>query len=173
VSAIQQIESPKNRHELRRFLGLTGFFRRFIQKYAQIAAPISELLKGTVSFSWEFKQEKAFQTLKKNLIENPILQLFNPKSETELHCDASSLGLSGMLLQRGTDGHFHLVHAISKKATVVEKNYHSSKMELMAVVWSINRLRPYLAGVKFTVVTDCQALVHLNAKRTSNPQIAR
>lgn len=173
VSAIQQIEPPKDRHEVRRFLGLTGFFRRFIPKYAQIAAPISELLKKSVSFSWEHKQEEAFQTLKKKLTESPILQIFNPASETELHCDASSLGLSGMLLQRGIDGRLHLVHAVSKKATAVEKNYHSSKMELMAVVWSITRLRPYLVGMKFTVVTDCQALVHLNAKKTSNPQIAR
>lgn len=173
VSAIQLLEPLKDRHGVRRFLVLTGSFRRFIPKYVPIAAPISELLKNTATFNWGTNQSVAFNKLKRMLVESPILQLFNPGRDTELHCDASSLDISGMLLQRGTDGHMHLVHAVSKKATAVEKNYHSSKMELMAVVRSINWLRPYLAGMKFTVVTDCQALVHLYAKKTSNPQIAR
>lgn len=65
------------------------------------------------------------------------------------------------------------MHAVSKKTTTAERHYHSSKQELMAVVWSMCRLRPYLIGIKFLVVTDCQAIVHLNTQKTLNPQVAR
>lgn len=99
--------------------------------------------------------------------------MFNHEAETELHCDASSIGLSGMLLQRGADKKLHLIHAVSKKTTSAERNYYSSKQELMAVVWSMSRLRQYLIGIKFLVITDCQTIVHLNTQKTLNPQIAR
>lgn len=69
VTAIQQMNNPKDRHEVRRFLGLTGFFRRFIPFYAQIAAPISELLKNGRGFNWGPDQEEAYQTLKSKLTE--------------------------------------------------------------------------------------------------------
>jgi len=171
--AIQQYPKPKNKHEVRRFLGLCGFFRRFIPRYAEIARPISDLLRDNVQFVWTVSQEEAYNNLKDRLISKPVLQVFNPNADTELHCDASSVGLSGMLLQRGEDKRLHLVHAVSKKTTSAERHYHSSKQELMAVVWSMCRLRPYLIGIKFLVVTDCQAIVHLNTQKTLNPQVAR
>lgn len=169
VQAVQQFPTPSNKQEARRIFGLCGFFRRFVPRYAEIAQPISDLLKDNVPFTWLTLQNDAFQELKDRLTSQPVLQLYNPRAETELHCDASSVGLSGMLLQRGVNNRLHLVHAVSKKTTAAERNYHSSKQELMAVVWSISRLRPYLIELKFLVVTDCQAIVHLNTKRTINP----
>jgi len=171
--AIQQYPKPKNKHEVRRFLGLCGFFRRFIPRYAEIVRPISDLLRDNVQFEWTVPQEEAYNNLKDRLVSKPVLQVFNPNADTELHCDASSVGLSGMLLQRGEDKRLYLVHAVSKKTTSAERHYHSSKQELMAVVWSMCRLRPYLIGIKFLVVTDCQAIVHLNTQKTLNPQVAR
>jgi len=174
TSAIQDMKPPVNQHEVRRYLGLTGFFRRFVPRYAEIARPLTELLKDSVSFKWKAEQEQAFENLKHCITSSPALQLFNPSSYTELHCDASQVGLSGMLLQRGeVDKKMHLVHAVSKKTTTAEKNYHAGKLELMAIVWSITRLRHLLIGIPFTVITDCQAIVHLNTKRTVNPQVAR
>jgi len=78
-----------------------------------------------------------------------------------------------MLLQRGEDKRLRLVHAVSKNSTSAERHYHSSKQELIIVIWSTCRLRPYLIGIKFLVVTDCQAIVHLNTQKTLNPQVAR
>ncbi|CAI6375032.1 unnamed protein product [Macrosiphum euphorbiae] len=175
VQAIQQYPRPRNKHEVRRFLGLCGFFRRFIPRYSDIARPISELLKDKVPYMWTTLQEVAFQTMRVKLVSRPVLQLYNPTAHTEVHCDASSDGLSGMLLQRNGDGdnQLHLVHAVSKKTTPEERNYHSSKLELMAVVWSLNKLRHYLIGIKFLIITDCQAIVHLNTQKTVNPQVAR
>jgi len=174
TSAIRDMKQPVNQHEVRRYLGLTKFFRRFVPRYAEIARPLSELLKDSVLFKWTAEQEQAFNKLKHCLTSSPALQLFNPSSYTELHCDASQVGLSGMLLQRGeSDKKMHLVHAVSKKTTAAEKNYHADKLELIAIVWSITHLCHLLIGIPFTVITDCQAIVHLNTKRTVNPQVAR
>jgi len=168
------MKQPVNQYEVIRYLGLTGFFRRFVPRYAEIARPLSELLKDSVPLKWMAKQEQAFEKLKHCIISSPALQLFNPSSYTELHCDASQVGLSGMLLQQGeSDKKMHLVHAVSKKTTTAKKNYHAGKLELMAIVWSITSLRHLLIGIPFTVITDCQAIVHLNTKRTVNPQAAR
>jgi len=156
VQAIQQYPRPKNKHEVRRFLGLCGFFRRFIPHYSDMARPTSELLKGEVPYEWTTEQENAFNTMRYKLVSRPVLQLFNPTADTEVHCDASSEGLSGMLLQKNSEGdnQLHLVQAVSKKTTPTERNYHSSKLELMAVVWSL-------------------AIVHLNTQKNVNPQVAR
>ncbi|GBN32766.1 Transposon Tf2-8 polyprotein [Araneus ventricosus] len=78
-----------------------------------------------------------------------------------------------MLLQLGSDDKWHLVYCVSKKTTETENKYHSSKLELMAIVWKLERLRQFLLGISFTVVTDCKALIYMNAKKSSNPQIAR
>lgn len=116
---------------------------------------------------------EAFDDLKQRIGKAPVLALYNPKAETEVHTDASSRGLSGLLLQKGPDGQFHLMYAVSKQTTAVEKMYHSSRLELMAMVWTIDRSRSFLLDIQFTMVTNCQALMYLNAHSTKNPQIDR
>jgi len=175
VQAIQQYPRPRNKHEVRRFLGLCGFFRLFIPRYSDIARPISELLKEKMPYMWTTLQEETFKTMKDKLVSRPVLQLSNPIAHTEVHCDASSERLRGMLLQRNRNGEnqLHLVQAVSKKTTPEEINYHSSKLDLMAVVWSLNKLRHYLIGINFLIITDCQAIVHFNTQKTVDPQVAR
>lgn len=107
--AIQQYPKPKNKHEVRQFLGLCGFFRRFIPRYAEIARPISDLLRDNEQFVWTVSQEEAYNNLKDRLVSKPVLQVFNPNADTELHCNASSVSLSGMLLQRSEDKRLYLV----------------------------------------------------------------
>ncbi|KAL4082812.1 hypothetical protein QTP88_029468 [Uroleucon formosanum] len=147
--AIRDMKQPVNQHEVRRYLGLTGFFRRFVPHYTEIARPLTELLKDSIPFKWKAEQEQAFEKLKHCKTSSPALQLVNPSSNTELHCDAS------------------------QKMTIAEKNYHAGKLELMAIIWNITRLRYLLIGIPFTVITDCQAVVHLDTKRTVNPQVTR
>lgn len=98
VQAIQQFPMSKNKHEVQRFLGLCGSFQRFIPHYVVLAQPISDLLKNNMLFEWTRLQEDAFNDLRDRLVSKPVLQMFNPSAETELHCDASSVRLSGMLL---------------------------------------------------------------------------
>lgn len=92
---------------------------------------------------------------------------------TQVHTDASSKGLSGFLLQGDNENDLHLVYAVSKKTTAAESMYHSSRLELYAIVWTLLRLRPFLLSLKFTVVTDCQALINLNLNKSVKPQVAR
>ncbi|UYV72237.1 hypothetical protein LAZ67_9002287, partial [Cordylochernes scorpioides] len=173
IKAIEEFPEPKNVHDIRRFLGLTNFFRRFVKDFARKAEPLSRLTKKGLQFEWKEEQRRSFGGLRKDLVEYPVLAHYNPELKTEVHCDASAEGLAGMVLQMDEDGKWRLVYCVSKKTTEAEKMYHSSKLELMAIVWTLDRLRQFLVGIKFTVVTDCQALVYMNAKKTTNPQIAR
>lgn len=99
------------------------------------------------------KQEDAFVQLKKVLSQEPVLKMFNPEAETtELHTDACAYGLAGMLFQRDTPlDKLRLVHCVSKRLTEAEQHYHSSKLELMAMVWSVKRLRSYLLGIQYMI----------------------
>lgn len=173
IEAIAKYVEPRTVHEVRQYLGLTGFFRRFIANYAQIARPISDLTRGGVSFKWGSAQQRAFEDLREKLINGPVLQLYNPKAETELHTDASSMGFGGLLLQKDNNELMRLVYCVSKKTTEEEAKYHSSKLELFAILWCVERLRSMLIGIKFKIITDCQALMAINVVKTKNSQIAR
>uniref|UniRef100_A0A2S2NVX6 RNA-directed DNA polymerase n=1 Tax=Schizaphis graminum TaxID=13262 RepID=A0A2S2NVX6_SCHGA len=93
---------------------------------------------------------------------------------TELHTKASTFGLGAMLLQSSVEGDpLKLVYCASRKTSDAETRYHSSKLELLCVVWAVNKLRQFLLGIKFTVLTDCQALTYLNSSKSVNAQVAR
>lgn len=98
--AIKNFPQPSNVKAVQSFLGLTGFFRKFIAHYATIARPLTELLKKDQKFNFGSTQMNAFEELKRKLCEDPVLRLYNPKAETELHTDASALGYSLQSLER-------------------------------------------------------------------------
>jgi len=99
VEAIQGWPIPKTVTQVRSFLGLAGFYRRFVQDFSTIAAPLHELTNKGVSFSWDEAQENSFNILKDKLTHAPLLQLPNFKKTFELECDARGIGLGGVLLQ--------------------------------------------------------------------------
>jgi len=173
--AISDFPTPVDVTSLKRFLGLTSFFRRFVEGYAIIAESLTRLTKKNADFLWSDEQDSAFRVLKDRLTEPPVLTMFDPNAEvTELHTDASSLGLGAMLLQsKKTGGSLKLIYCISKKTSDSESKYHSSKLELMCVVWAMSKLRQFLLGLQFVVYTDCQALVYLNSFKATNAQVAR
>ncbi|KAK8787039.1 hypothetical protein V5799_023187 [Amblyomma americanum] len=173
VRAIDEFSVPKDLHEVKRFLGLTSFFRRFVPRYAALSEPLSRLTRKREAFHWDQDQEDAFQALKSALTSHPVLQVYSTKARTEAHIDACANGLAGILLQADENDVLHPVYYVSKKTSPAERFYHSSKLELLAIVWTVERLRPFLVGIEFTLVTDCQALVYLNAAKTLKPQTAR
>lgn len=172
-NAVRDYPKPRNVHETRRFLGLTSYFRRFVNRYAERARPLTDLTKKNIEFIWGNAEQRSFEDLKNALVQEPVLRMYDPRARTQLHCDASADGLAGVLMQKKEQGGWQAVHYLSKKTTDAERKYHSSKLELMAIVFCVNRLRQYLIGIPFEIVTDCQALTYLNAQRTVNPQIAR
>jgi len=174
VEAITNFPIPKDAHEIRRFLGLLGYFRRFIVNYAIVAEPLTRLTGKDVPYQWGPSQETAFENLKKVLSLEPVVRMYDPSAAvTEVHTNANSKALSGILLQGPKTTNLHMVYAVSKKKTNAESLYHFSRLELYAIIWTINRLRPYLLGTRFTVVTDCQVLTYLNLHKSTKPQIAR
>lgn len=173
LQGIIDFPRPDDAHGVRRFLGLTGFFRRFVPRFAERAEPLSNLLKKNRRFTWTDNEERAFLDLKGTLGTSPVLQMYSPKRRTELHTDASASGLAAMLMQADDADQLRLVYAISRRTNAPERNYHSSKLELLAIVWAVSRLRTLLINIEFKIVTDCQALVYLCANKTKNPQIVR
>lgn len=103
TEAIMRFPTPRNLHEVRQFLGLTGFFRKFVRNYLHTAVSLTELLKEERGFVWESPQEEAFRQLKKTLRNPPVLAIYNPECQHEVHTDASAVGIAGILFQRAKD----------------------------------------------------------------------
>lgn len=173
IEAVTQFKTPTNVHEVRQFIGLASYFRKFIKNFARVAQPITKLTKNAVSWHWDKPQEDAFISLKQVLTEEPVLSLYNSTLETQVHTDASKLGLGGILVQKQIDGVWKPVAYVSRQTSEVEQRYHSFELEALAVVFSVQKFRVYLSGIKFTVVTDCNALRAVWVKRDMSPRIGR
>jgi len=160
--------------QVQSFLGLTGYFRKFIPQYSIIARPLSNLLKNEVKFHFDEEQEHAFQQLKNILCQEPVLQLYRANAETELHTDASSQGFGAILLQRNIkDQFFHPIYYASWKTTEAESKYMSYELEVLAIIKALNKFRVYLLGITFKIVTDCQAFSLTMNKKDLCVRVAR
>ena len=178
VRAISEFPSPNDQSPpkrvkaLRSFLGMISFFRRYINHFSSVAVPLYNLLKKKVSWNWGDAQQKAFDVLKKNLLDCPSLSHFDDDGEYELHTDASSFGLGAVLLIRKGDDLFP-VEFISRRLSDAEVNYHVNDLECLAIVWATARLRYFLFGRKFTVKTDSNVIRWLCQKKELKGKFAR
>jgi hypothetical protein len=173
TAAVDNFKRPTSVHEVRQFLGLAGYFRKFIRGFASIAFPLTELIKKDNPWCWTDSQEKAFAELKRALVNRPILVPYHNNLETQLHTDASVRGIGGMLLQVQPDQTLKPVAYFSRVTTPAERVYHSYELETIAVVECLKRFRIYLLGRHFKLVTDCTAVRYTFAKRDLIPKIAR
>ncbi|KAI8425605.1 hypothetical protein MSG28_011422 [Choristoneura fumiferana] len=173
IEAVEGFPVPTSQHNVRQFLGLASFFRRFVPGFSIIAKPLTHLLKKDVSWSWGKEQQTAFTTLKQKLVEKPTLALYDPLAETELHTDACKLGLGAILLQRDANNKLKPVAFYSRQTTPEEQNYSSYDLETLAVISALRKFRVYLVGISFKVVTDCNSLRATFQKRDMIPRVAR
>lgn len=174
ISCVIDFPRPTNQHTVRQFLGLVGYFRKFIRNFAQVAHPLNKLLKKDSLWCWTDEQEEAFKDLKERLIKRPILSIYDPTAVIELHTDASKLGIGGILLQKTPSGcAFHPVAFYSRQTTPEEKHFHAYELETLAVICSLKKFRVYLFGQSFKIVTDCSALRSTFLKRDLIPRVAR
>jgi len=173
VNAVEKFPQPKKIVDVQRFLGLTNYFRKFIENYAVKTKPLNDLLRKSSTFNFDENCQQAFKRLKQDLIAFPVLRLYNPLLATELHTDACSLAIAGILLQKQGSKIWAPVAYYSQTTNNVESKYHSFELEMLAIVKSVERFHIYLYGLDFTVVTDCNALVHAINKANLNPRIAR
>lgn len=174
ILAVKEFPVPRNIHEVRQFLGLASYFRKFVKGFGEIARPLTSLLKKQNLWKWTDTENQAFTNLKARLVERPVLALYDPKLDTELHTDASALGIGGILLQwQSNPRELKPVAYFSRQTTAEERYFHSYELETLAVVCSLKKFRVYLLGLKFTVMTDCNALRTTLTKRDLIPRIAR
>lgn len=171
--AISDFARPTNQRIVRQYLGLTGYFRRFIPKYSEIAAPLYALLRKKAKFVWTEKQEKAYLILKFALTNQPVLTLYVPTDKHEVFCDASSHGLGGILMQIDQEGISRPVSYFSRCTTDQESVWSSYELETIALVETLRRFRYYLLGKHFIVYTDCRSLEQAYSKRKMIDKIAR
>lgn len=174
IQAVQEFPRPTNVHQVRQFVGLASFFRRFVRNFACFARPLTRLTKTDVIWAWGEEQEAAFLDIKSKLTTRPVLALYNADFITEVHCDASKVGIGGILLQKcSEEAPLQPVAYFSRQTTREEEFWHSYELETMAVVMSLKRFRVYLIGIPFKVITDCSALRATLTKRDLLPKVAR
>lgn len=158
VEAVKNWPLPKNLHDVRSFHGLVSFYRRFIQNFSSIMAPITECMKSR-KFYWTEEATVAFQTITEKLITAPVLILFDFSKPFELHCDASKVCIGAVLSQQGRPIAYH-----SEKLNGSKMNYITYDVEFYAVVQALKHWRSYLAHNEFILYSDHEALKHLNAQ---------
>ena len=174
VEKIEQAERPRTKKQVRAFLGLTGYYRKFIQNYAEIATPLTDLTKkgNPEKVVWGEAEENAFQRLKAKLVERPILKMSSPSYKYVLRTDASGVGVGAMLLQEYPDGVFPVAYA-SKKLLPREQNYSVIERECLAVVFGVKKFERYLYGIEFTIQTDHAPLAWLTRSKVQNARCMR
>ncbi|GKE39855.1 putative reverse transcriptase domain-containing protein [Tanacetum coccineum] len=145
IESIKDWVTPKSPTEIRQFLGLVGYYRRFIEGFSKIAKPITKLTQKKIQFVWGDKQETSFQLLKQKLCSAPILALPEGSKDFIVYCDASKKGLGAVLMQREK-----VIAYASRQLKIHEKNYTTHDLELVVVVFSLKLWRYYLYGTKIT-----------------------
>ena len=173
IEAVSKFPKPTTPHNVRQFIGLASFFRRFVKNFSLVAQPLTKLLKKDTEWRWTKDEHDAFEKLKRMLVNRPILALYNPNAETEFHTDASKIGIGGILLQRIGGESFKAVAYFSRQTALEEQHWSSYELETLAVVASLNRFRVYLVGIDFKIVTDCNSLRATFNKKDMIPRIAR
>ncbi|GJR42131.1 putative reverse transcriptase domain-containing protein [Tanacetum coccineum] len=163
IEAIKDWASPKTPTEIRQFLGLASYYRRFIEGFSKIAIPMTRLTQKSVKFKLGEKVEAAFQLLKQKLYSAPIFTLPEGSENFVVYCDASHKGLGAVLMQREK-----VIAYASRQLKVHEKNYTTHDLELGAVVFALKMWRHYMYGTKCVVFTDHKSLQHILDQKELN-----
>jgi len=140
---------PLNATEVRNFLGLAGYYRRFVEGFSSISAPLTKLTHKATKFQWTEACEQSFHELKKRLTTAPVLTLPDGNEGYVVYCDASRIGLGCVLMQHGK-----VIAYASRQLRKHEQNYPTHDLELAAVVFALKIWRHYLYGVHIDVFTD-------------------
>lgn len=173
VKAIIDFPVPRTVKQVRSFLGMTGWYRRFVANYADVSAPITSLLQKNKTFTWTTEAEEAFKVLKTALTTAPILTHPDFTKPFVIQCDASSSGVGSVLYQIGGDNEEHPIAYFSKKLNSAQRNYSVTELECLAAVLSVKKFRQYVEGSRFTIVTDHASLKWLMVQKDLSGRLAR
>ncbi|GJU38145.1 putative reverse transcriptase domain-containing protein [Tanacetum coccineum] len=163
IEAIKSWAAPTTPTEVRQFLGLAGYYRRFIEGFSLISKPLTKLTQKNKKYEWGSEEEEAFQTLKQKLCSAPILALPEGTEDFVVYCDASLKGYGAVLMQREK-----VIAYASRQLKVHEENYTTHDLELGAVVFALRLWRHYLYGTKYVVFTDHKSLQYILNQKELN-----
>ena len=165
IDAIKSWPAPKNIHELRSFLGLASFYRRFVKKFSQVASPMTNLLTKTTPYSWQEAQQESFEKIKQALILAPVLTIPDQDLPFTVTTDDFDIALGTVLSQDQGQGDQPAAFE-SRKYSPAEKNYSTHEKELLTIIHALKVWRVYLEGNAFTIITDHASLEYLQTQHT-------
>ena len=174
MEKILSASRPTTKTQVRSFLGLVGFYRRFVPRFSEIALPLTEATKKSRPkvIEWTTDCARAFEELKQAFCEAPICCLPDLEQRFVLRTDASGTGLGALLLQDQGQG-LQPIACASKKLLPAERNYSTVEKELLGIVWGVQKFTSYLYGREFTLQSDHAPLVHLNNFKAQNARLMR
>ncbi|GKB43443.1 reverse transcriptase domain-containing protein [Tanacetum coccineum] len=168
IEAVKNWKAPRTSTEVRSFLDLAGYYRRFIENFSKIAKSLTILTQKSKTFDWGEEHELTFQTLKNKLCNTPVLALPDGLEDFVVYCDAFGVGLGCVLMKRGK-----VIASASSQLKIHEKNYTTHDLELGAVVFPLKIWRHYLYGTKSVIYTDHKSLQHIFSQKELNRQQRR
>src|SRR4051812_14953266 len=155
--------APTTQTEVRGFLGLAGYYRKFVEGFSSIARPMTQLLKKDQKFVWTEKCEASFQELKRRLVSAPVLTMSDLTKSFDVYCDASKVGLGCVLMQVGK-----VIEYLSRQLKLHELNYPTHDLELADVVLALKIWRHYLMGHRCGIYTDHKSLKYIFSQKELN-----
>ena len=173
IEKVKNWPEPKKVKEIQQFLGLCGYYRKFVKDFAKIAAPMINLVKRETKWSWDQEVKNSFEKLKEALISYPILQQPDFNREFILYTDASGLAVGAILSQKDDEGNEYVCHYASRTLKGPECHYGISEKECLAVLWAVKLFRVYLYGKRFSIITDHSALKWLMTIKDVSGKLAR
>lgn len=173
IDCIKNWPPPKNLKQVRGFLGICGWYRRFIHNYADLTCPITDVLSNKKKFVWPAEAQEAMEKLKAILTSAPVLQNPDFQKKFYLHCDASNFGIGAVLVQLSPEKDELPIAYMSKKLSRAQRNYSVTERECLAVILAIEKFRCYLELQEFEVVTDHSSLLWLMRQQNAAGRLAR
>ena len=173
IQAIQNLAPPTDIKGVRSFLGMTGFYRQCMSNYAAVAEPLETLKRKHAHFQWGTPQQNAFEQLKGLLTSSSVMAAPKINHPYKLYTDACEYAVGAILVQEDEKGVERVIQYISHPLSTTQRKWATIEKEAFAVVYAINKLRPYLYGAKFTVFTDHKPLTSLFTKDMQNTKIQR
>lgn len=173
IQTIQNFQPPKTRKQVQAFLGFINFYRKFIRDLSQDTGYLSKLTKKDAKWIWGDTQQQTFERIKQKFIEDIIIQFPDFDREFYLNTDASATHLGAELYQINEEGQHQTLGFVSRTLKAAERNYNTTELELLAIVFACKKFRNYLLGNKVKVLTDHHALTFLNTCQLLNARLIR
>ena len=170
VSIIKNLMPPTTVKGIRSFLGHAGFYRRFIRDFSKIARPLCRLLEKDAKFKFDESCQRSFEEIKSRLVEAPIMAKPDWNKEFQIMCDASDYAMGAVLGQR-TDKMFKAIYYASKTFVEAQENYSTTEKEMLAIVFTCEKFRPYILGSHVIIHTDHAAIKYLMEKKEAKQRL--